>query len=42
MLVLVALAIVKRLSGDDGPQRTPEQQRAWADWYTLHPNGGGV
>lgn len=24
------------------PQRTPAQQKAWADWFAIHSNGGGV
>lgn len=37
LFILVALVVVRRLSGGDGPQRTPEQQKAWAGYYGLHP-----
>lgn len=47
LLSLLALGLAEWFIGQpsvrrSGPHRTPEAAKAWKDWYTLHPNGGGV
>ena len=46
MLALMALMIAHHAMRDTRPQRSPQrspaEQKAWASWYDLHPNGGGV
>lgn len=43
-LALLALLVVHRMMRLQAPavQRTAQEAKAWADWFVMHPNGGGV